>query len=144
MLLRRTGAAFTKVGTGVQDLNGATQNFGAPFADEGTLNVNGALGTGASVVTVTDSGGGTKLRFGTVSQTLSSLTLGAGATVVFTSGTASGAFTGGGEGKAAGFGTAGSSFGSATPGSAAVPEPGTIGLLLVGTLGTLGRRCRQA
>jgi hypothetical protein len=68
-----------------------------------------------------------------VSQTLSSLTIGAGATVVFTSGTASGAFSGGdGGGKAPSFG-----------GGAVVPEPGTIGLLLVGALGMMGRRRRQ-
>jgi hypothetical protein len=53
--------------------------------------------------------------------------------VVFTSGTASGAFSGGdGGGKAPSFG-----------GGAVVPEPGTIGLLLVGALGMMGRRRRQ-
>ena len=71
------------------------------------------------------------LKFGSVSQALSSLTIGAGATVVFTSGTASGALSGGGEGKAPGFG-----------GGAVVPEPGTLGLLLVGALGMLNRRRR--
>jgi autotransporter-associated beta strand protein len=129
------GAAFTKVGTAVQDLNGTSQNYGTLAVNDGTLNVNGTLGTGSSVVTVTDTIGlpATKLRFGTVSQTLSSLTIGAGATVVFTSGTASGAFSGGdGGGKAPSFG-----------GGAVVPEPGTIGLLLVGALGMMGRRRRQ-
>jgi hypothetical protein len=67
-----------------------------------------------------------------VSQTLSSLTIGAGATVVFTSGAASGSFGGGDKG--AGFGSLG--------GGATVPEPGTLGLLLVGALGMLNRRRR--
>ena len=125
------GATFTKVGTAVHDLNGANQNYGTLAVNDGTLNVNGTLGTGISAVTATDTIGGaaTKLRCGTVSQTLSSLTIGAGAKVVFTSGAASGSFSGGG--KAGGIG-----------GGAAVPEPGTLGLLLVGTLGVLHRRRR--
>ncbi|MCE9608820.1 MAG: autotransporter-associated beta strand repeat-containing protein [Chthoniobacter sp.] len=124
-----TAATFTKVGTGTLDLNGTTQAFGTLAANDGTTNVNGTLGSGTSVVTVTDTVGGaaTKLRFGTVSQTLGSLTIGAGATVVFTSGTASGSFSSGGKGAGLG-------------GSAVVPEPGTLGLLLVGALGALGRR----
>jgi len=74
-------------------------------------------------------GAGTTLKFGSVSQTLSSLTIGAGSTVTFTSGLAS--FSGGGKGA---------SFG----GTATVPEPGTLGLLLIGALGVLNRRRRQA
>ena len=139
--------SLVKQGTGVQNLDAtAVLAFDNLTANDGTINVNSALGTGSgtAVVTVNDTGGGaaTNLRFGTVSQTLSSLTIGAGATVVFTSGAAGGAFSGGGEGKAAGFGTAASSFGSGTPGSAVVPEPGTLGLLLVGALGVLNRRRR--
>ena len=129
-----TAAALTKVGTGTLDLNGTNQTYNSLTANNGTTNVNGSLTTGTAAVTVNNSAGGTKLRFGSVSQTLSSLTIGAGATVIFTSGTASGSFSGGGAGgKAAGFG-----------GSAVVPEPGTIGLLLVGALGMLNRRRRQA
>jgi hypothetical protein len=85
--------------------------------------VDGALGTGTSSVSVT--GAGTALKFGTVSQTLSSLTIGAGATVTFTSGAAS--FAGGGKAHASG-------------GSAAVPESGSLALLLTGVLGLLARR----
>ncbi|KAB2641131.1 MAG: PEP-CTERM sorting domain-containing protein, partial [Verrucomicrobia bacterium] len=40
--------------------------------------------------------------------------------------------------KSAGFGSPASSFG----GGATVPEPGTLGLLLVGALGMLNRRRR--
>ena len=121
-----TAAAVTKVGAGILDLNGTNQLYNTLTASAGTTNVNGLLGVtpGTAVVSVT--AGGAKLRFGTVSQTLSSLTIGAGSTVVFTSGAASGAF--GGGGKAAGFG------------AAVVPEPGTLGLLLIGALGVLHRR----
>jgi hypothetical protein len=85
---------------------------------------------------VTDTGGGapTTLKFGSVSQTLASLTIGAGATVTFTSGTAS--FSAGTSGKAAGYGSDPVSGGL-------VPEPGTTGLLLAGALGLLARRNRR-
>jgi hypothetical protein len=131
-----------KTGTGALNLNGTTQGYDILDVNDGTANVNGTLGTapGLAVVTVTDAGNGTKLRFGSVSQTLSSLTIGAGATVIFTSGLASGSFGDDGGGKVAGFGSPASSF----SGGATVPEPGTLGLLLVGALGMLNRRRRQA
>ena len=120
---------LTKAGNGVLNLDGA-QGYDSLTADAGTTNVNGALGTlpanGTATVTVSP---GAKLKFGNVSQTLSSLTIGAGATVTFTSGMATGSFSGGG--KAPSFG-----------GAAVVPEPGTIGLVLAGALGLLGRRRR--
>ena len=109
---------------------GAVLGFDTLTATGGTTNVNSALGTGTGTGVVAVNNAGTKLRFGSVSQTLSSLSIGAGSTVVFTSGAASGALTGGG-GKGLAFG-----------GSAVVPEPGTIGLLLVGALGVLNRRRR--
>jgi len=128
----QTATSVTKTGTGVWDLNGNNTFTGPLTVDDGTLNVNGTLATGLAVtVTDTANGASTKLRFGSVSQTLGSLTIGAGATVVFTSGLASGAFSG--DDKGAGF-----------AGGAAVPEPGTLGLLLVGALGMLNRRRRQA
>ena len=118
---------LTKTGTGSLRLDGA-QSYNYLTADGGTTNVNGAFTTLTAEVAVNNPG--TKLRFGTVSQTLGSLTIGAGATVIFTSGAASGSF-GGGDGKGAGFG-----------GGVTVPEPGTLGLLLVGALGMLNRRRR--
>ena len=122
--------SVTKVGAGTVDFAvGSIQTYDALVAQQGTTNVNSAVGTGSSSVSVT--GAGTTLKFGTVSQTLSSLTIGDGSTVVLTSGLAS--FTGGsGGGEAPDFGG----------GFAAVPEPGTIGLLLVGALGLLNRRRR--
>lgn len=113
-----TGGAssLSKTGDGILNLDG-TQNYAALQSSAGTTNVDGTLGTGASSVSVT--GPGTALKFGTVSQTLSALTIGAGATVTFTSGAAS--FAGGGKAQGSG-------------GSAAVPEPGSLGLLLTGIL----------
>ena len=127
--------AFTKVGAGTLSLNGASQNYGTLTTTDGTTNVNGTLGTGTSTVSVT---GASSLKFGSVSQTLGSLTIGAGATVTFTSGLAS--FSGGGE-KGSGFTSGAPSLGGGG-GSAVVPEPGTLGLLLVGALGMLNRRRR--
>jgi fibronectin-binding autotransporter adhesin len=120
---------LTKTGAGSLRLDG-NQSYKFLTANAGTTNVNGPLTTLDAVVAVNNAG--TKLRFGSVSQTLGSLTIGAGATVVFTSGAASGSFSGG-SGKGASFG-----------GAAVVPEPGTFGLLLVGALGILNRRRRQA
>ena len=120
--LIKDGAGILNIDSGAQTYKTLTTTAGA-----GTTNVNVALtATGG-----TDVVANAKLRFGSVSQTLSSLTIGAGSTVIFTSGVASGAFSGGG-GKGAAFG-----------GTAAVPEPGTLGLLLVGALGVLNRRRRQ-
>ena len=125
-----SGTTLTKTGAGTLNfgVSSGLTGLGALAANNGTTNVNSVLGTGGtSTVNVT---GATTLKFGSVSQTLSSLTIGAGSTVTFTSGLAS--FSGGG-GKVARLG-----------GSAVVPEPGTLGLLLVGALGMLNRRRRQA
>ena len=126
-----TGTALTKSGTGTLNfgVSSGLTGLGALAANNGTTHVNSALGTGTSTVSVTAA---TTLKFGSVSQTLSSLTIGAGSTVTFTSGLAS--FSGGSGGKAP----------SRGGGSAVVPEPGTLGLLLVGALGMLNRRRRQA
>ena len=121
--------SLTKTGAGTLNLDNPAQSYDALAANAGTTNLNGTLGTAPGVAFVTVSNPGTKLKFGSVSQTLQSLTIGAGATVVFTSDFAAGSFSGGGSvGKA--------------PGSAVVPEPGSLGLLLVGVLGVLGRRRR--
>jgi len=131
-----TSIAVTKTGTGTLNFAaGSVMSLDSLTAADGTTTVNSALGTGTAV-TVTDTGGGapTTLKFGSVSQTLASLTIGAGATVTFTSGTAS--FSAGTSGKAAGYGSDPVSGGL-------VPEPGTTGLLLAGALGSLARRNRR-
>jgi autotransporter-associated beta strand protein len=138
--LTANGHAVTTVGSGVITFGaaGSLASLYSLTVTDGTTNVNSAIGAAAgnADVVVGDGFGGTaKLRLGSVSQTLGSLTIGAGSTVVFTSGLATGAFSGGGGGdKGAGFGG----------GGATVPEPGTLGLLLVGALGMLNRRRRQA
>ena len=123
--------AFTvdKVGAGTTNFGTTSTltSLGTLNATAGTTNVNSVLGTGSSDVAVT---GATSLKFGSVSQTLSSLSIDAGSTVTFGSGLAS--FGGEADKKAPSFGG----------GSAVVPEPGTIGLLLVGALGVLNRRRR--
>jgi len=124
-------SALVKTGAGALKLDGA-QGYDILTANGGTTNVNGALGIGSGTAVVAVNNSGTILKFGSVSQTLSSLTIGAGSTVIFTSGTASGSFIGGGKSAALG------------GGSAVVPEPGTLGLLLVGALGLLNRRRRPA
>jgi len=116
------GATLTKTGAGTLNLNGA-QNYGTLTASGGTTNVNGVLGSGGTTVHVL---AGAAVKFGSVSQTLASLTIGAGATVTFTSGVA--AFSGG-EGK--------------SPGVAAVPEPSSALLAALGTA-LLGLRRRRA
>ena len=131
-----TSLAVTKAGTGTLNLAaGSVLHIDSLTANDGTTAVNSALGAGTSV-TVNDTGGGaaTSLKFGSVSQTLASLTIGAGATVTFTSGPAS--FTASTSGKTAG-------FGSKQPSGGLVPEPGTTGLLLAGALSVLARRTRR-
>lgn len=122
------GGGIIKAEAGALKLDGS-QGYNALTANAGTTNVNGILGTVPGLAVVTVNNAGTALKFGSVSQTLSSLSIGAGATVTFTSGAASGALSGGGKAG---------SLASAV----VVPEPGTVGLLLVGALGLLGRRRR--
>jgi hypothetical protein len=133
-------------------LSGAISN--APTLTKtgnGTLAVNAALGAGTS--TFNASAGTTS--FG-VSQTLAALNIGAGATVVLADAVPAPALAGGDDTPAAivGLGDpaaidaidsigAASSFGDATQ-VAAVPEPGTFGLLALGALGILARRRPRA
>ena len=124
-------SALVKAGAGVLTLSGV-QSYDSLTANAGTTNVNGVLGTASGTAAVVVSGAGTTLKFGSVSQTLSSLTIGAGSFVTFSSGAASGSLTSGGVAKAPSF----------SGGGSVVPEPGTIGLLLIGAIGVLNRRRR--
>ena len=112
-----TGTVLTKTGAGVLTLAG-TQTYATLNANAETTNVGSPLGTGTSAINV---GAGAAANI-TVSETLSSLTIGAGATVTFGDGLP---FTGD-PGKFA----------------LAVPEPSTLGLAL-SALGVPGCRRRR-
>ncbi len=125
--LVKEGAGILNINSGVSD---GLQNYRTltTMAGAGMTNVNSPLGTGLSDGTGTDVVAGGNLRFGNVSQTLNSLSIGEGATVTFTSELAVGSLGGSGEEKAVGLG------------SAVVPEASSVGLLMLGSLGILGRR----
>ena len=111
-----------KKGAGTLSLSGV-QAYDTLTAEEGLIVVNSAVGTGGSALNLS---AGAAMKFGSVSQMISALNIEAGAKMTFTSGVAS-------------FGGSGKSF----SGSSVVPDPGSVGLLLVGALGVRSRRRRQ-
>lgn len=120
--------SLTKTGAGTLNLSG-TQGYDMLITSAGTTNIGGPLGATPGTATVVANA---TTRFGSVSQTLASLSIGAGATVTFSSGAPS----------LGGFGGKGSVAGGNGAGSAVVPEPSVLGLLLVGALGVCARRRR--
>lgn len=118
---------LTKAGDGVLNLNG-TQAYASLNATDGTTNVNGALVRPVGTTNVVVSAGA-KLKFGSVSQKLGSLTIGSGGVVTFSSGPATGALSG-------------MEKGVEWSEVAVVPEPSVLGLLVLGAGGLLRRRRR--
>jgi len=114
------GASFLKKDSGTLTLTGV-QNYSSLILSGGTTNLATTLGTGTSAISVS---GNTTLNI-TASQTLSSLTIGAGAVVRFSSG---------------GGGFAGDIRESKE--SVLVPEPGVAALLACGAAIFFRRRHR--
>lgn len=115
-----TGSAFglTKVGADTLTLS-AAQNYATLTTSGGTTNLNAALGSGGSIL---NANAATNIG---VSETLDALNIGDGAVVTLSALPMAPEF-------------------SSKISAAAVPEPGSIGLLLVGACGLLGRRRRQS
>ena len=109
-----------KIGTAALTLNGTLSYTGVTNIDSGTLNVNSALGAGANIVNA--NGGVTNFS---VSETLGELNIANGAVVTI-----------GAPAPA----PAQEFLEIGGAGAAAVPEPGTASLLLLGALRLLGRR----
>jgi autotransporter-associated beta strand protein len=110
--------AVTNAGSGELTLSG-TQNYAALNANAGVTNLNSALGTGNSTINAAAT---VNIN---ASQNLAALNIGAGSVVTF--GADSGA----------------SPFTAALATTATVPEPGTLGLLIIGALGISLRRRRK-
>lgn len=121
-----TGTSLTKNGAGILNLNG-TQSYTDLATFVGTTNINTALGSGTSTITANAA---TNIS---VSQTLTSLSIGPGAVVTL----------GAAAAPPAPFADELSVSPDAT--SIAVPEPGSVSLLILGCLGMFSsRRGRKA
>jgi len=119
ILLGATSGSLIKDGSGILNLNSPTQTKTlTTYFAAGTTNINAPL----TAIGGTDVLASANLKFGSVSQSLASLSIDPGVTVTFSSGLASGAFTSSGKSLAL------------------VPEPSALALLLLGSLATLRRR----
>jgi autotransporter-associated beta strand protein len=112
-----TGTALEKTGAGILNLKG-TETYNSLTTSAGTTNLEVSLGTGTSTITANAT---TNIH---ASQTLANLTIGSGAVVTF------------GDGSP--FAATPETFGA----PALVPEPGALGLLIVGAIGLANRRRR--
>ena len=119
-------AADSTLSTGVLNIKGV-QTYSALTTTGGVTNIYTALGTGTSTITANAA-----LNI-YASQTLASLSIADGVTVSF------------GDGNP--FAPAPvkplAAFGGGAPAGLSVPEPGALGLLLVGALGFIARRRRS-
>ncbi len=113
VLLGAASGALTKTGTGTLSLSGA-QGYRTLTASAGTTNLSGSFTGGTATVNANAT------MNVSASQTLAAFNIGAGTTVTF--------------------GQSAAAFGG---GSAVVPEPGSLGLLVLGALGALARRRRD-
>ena len=109
-------ASLAKTGSGTLNLNGA-QNYNTLTTSAGTTNVNGSFTGGTATVNANAT-----MNFG-ASQTLAALNIGPGVEVTFGSGL-----------------PLALAFSGDVAASDLVPEPGTLGLLIVGALGVVGCR----
>lgn len=112
-----SGTTLTKVGTGALTLGG-TQSYATLNANGGIINVNSAVGSGTSTINANVT---TNIR---ASQNLASLSIAGGVQVTF------------GDGPAL------ASESEKLEGVVLVPEPASLGLLLAGAFGFIGRRRR--
>ncbi len=119
------GTSLTKAGNGVLNIN-ATQTYSSLTTNGGVTNIYTALGTGTSSIVANAT---TNIY---TNQTLASLTIADGVEVTFGNGLP---FADEPVKPAA-------SFGGGAPGM--VPEPASLGLLVVGALGLLARRRRSS
>ena len=124
-----TGTALTKSGTGTLRVAG-TQTYATLTASAGTTNLKSALGTGASTLNAD-----AIVNIGT-SQTLAAINIGAGGVATLDSALPSPAPE---FGEAGGFASAVGDAASV----AAVPEPGSLSLLLLGIPVLLRRSVRK-
>ena len=115
-----TGTKLTKIGNGILNIQ-SLQTYSTLETDAGTTNVYTPVGTGTSTITANAA---TNLY---VSQTLSALNIGNGAVVTF--------------GNGLPFAPEPVKFSGAAVGI--VPEPSSIGLLIVGAFGLIARRRRS-